>query len=638
VTNTRRGSLTLGIVAFACFFVLFFTGLAPFDFEFPGADMEGSWILASVYAGLHHFAYGTQFVFTNGPFFPLYHREWADGMSAFYIGVRLATVLYLAAGFAWLSATAKPSGWIAVIVGAVILWPSITYQANDGILLIVPLLTAMLVLADRGGWPLLVIGLLLSAMTALAKLSFIPFCLGAFVLVDVALLSRRRPPIALLGYIVLSFVLFVASGQHWDAFVPFLVGSYEMTSGYTAALALDGPILELLAWLALALVTLILLLVHERIAIRSGTERPIISGLRLLLVIGFLFIALKAGFVRHDGHSIAAWGLLLILLVLLGLPASLAQWRLRRTVAYYAVPAVGVLAFALFSISVSGFQSAVFTGSARVLGVQLQSAVAFAQNPSAWLQSRAELSRTTNVQTLAVRPVPILTGTVDAISNIQASVIAAGLDYAPRPTIQENMTFSPALIARNAKYLSGPAAPDHLLFAPGATDGRHPASIEGSLWPLLLANYQIADEVSGQLVLDRRKAPSAIMLDDATQVAAGFGQDITLPTGQPIFLRLNIRETVLGRIADAAFKPPLVHLVETYADGRSETYRLIPGMISEGMVISPTIRTVADYRALASGNVAGLDAPSSIRIETAGTWAYDASITGDLATLAVPAP
>jgi hypothetical protein len=104
-----------------------------------------------------------------------------------------------------------------------------------------------------------------------------------------------------------------------------------------------------------------------------------------------------------------------------------------------------------------------------------------------------------------------------------------------------------------------------------------------------------------------------------------------------LLLRLDIRETLLGRLADFVFKPPLLHLVVSYADGRSETYRLIPGMIREGMVISPTIRTIADYRALAAGNIGGLDAPTAIQVETTGSWAYDAAVTGTLAALAVPA-
>src|SRR5205085_12588891 len=98
----------LGIGAFLVFFILFVTALCPLSFEFPLEDMEGSWVMASAYATVHHFAYGTQFVFTNGPLFPIYHRTYAGDLSLWYALARLAIVLYLAYGFARMSVTSQP--------------------------------------------------------------------------------------------------------------------------------------------------------------------------------------------------------------------------------------------------------------------------------------------------------------------------------------------------------------------------------------------------------------------------------------------------------------------------------------------------------------------------------------------------
>src|SRR3954452_7628492 len=100
MAEVRRGGTLIAIVAFLAFFVLFLTGLAPFSLEFPMAGMEGSWIGASVYAGLNRLAYGTQFVFTNGPLFPLYHREYAGSQTIWYVLARLAVVVFIAFGFA----------------------------------------------------------------------------------------------------------------------------------------------------------------------------------------------------------------------------------------------------------------------------------------------------------------------------------------------------------------------------------------------------------------------------------------------------------------------------------------------------------------------------------------------------------
>lgn len=639
MTDGAMGRRALGVGAFVLFFVLFLAGLAPFTFEFPLQDIEGSWILASVYAGLHHFAYGTQLVFTNGPLFPLYHREYAFGMSAWYALGRLLLAIYFAYGFACLGTTRRASGWAVVIVAFALLWPTIVYQAYDGILLVIPLLAALLVLADRGGWPTLLVGVVLSAAVAIAKVSFIPFCIGAFLLVDVALLSRRHPPLAFLTYVLASWGLFMLGGQSWSAFIPFLVGSGQMAAGYTAALALDGPAIELEAWLAIWAFVVIVLATCEIRAVQAGAERPVIAVLRILLALGFCAISLKAGFVRHDGHSVAAWGMLAFFVILLGLPGTLPAWRPRVTVIYYAVPVLAVVVAYGFFLIVGRYVDALTMGTARIFAEQMREGALLATNPGGWADEQNRLWQVNAAKIRAAQPLPQITGSVDAIANTQASIIAAGLDYQPRPTIQENMTVTPTLIARNRDFLEGPDAPGTLLFAPGATDRRHPASVEGSLWPLLLSNFQVDGRAAGQLLLGKRATPLAVGLSEATVQQTGFDRDISLPAGHiPLFLKLDIAETPLGRLADLVFKPPLVHLVVRYADGSSETYRLIPGMIHDGMVVSPTIRTIDDYDRLAHGaDLSGLSFPVAVQVTSDGDWAYSPTITASMQALSVPA-
>jgi hypothetical protein len=305
---------------------------------------------------------------------------------------------------------------------------------------------------------------------------------------------------------------------------------------------------------------------------------------------------------------------------------------------HLAVPLIGFALVAYYALVQHNYGFALWTAP-NALVEQGRQAAAFVQSPQGWLDSlRAEDAKVAE-RIRAAQPLPPLRGSVDAISNVQASVIAAGLDFTPRPTLQENMTVSPPLIARNRAFLEGRNAPDHLIFAPGATDKRHPASIEGSLWPLLLSRYDIAGETSGgRLVLDKRGEPRDVELTAGAPQHATFGQEIAMPGGTtPLFLKLDIRETTVGKLVEQAYKPPLVYLTVSYASGKPETYRLIPGMIREGMVIAPTVATAADYEALASGKSDTLRFPTSIRIDTPGRWAYDPEIDVTFETIAIPA-
>ncbi len=633
----KIGGTPLVVVAFVAFFILFLAGLSPFSFEYPMLGFDGSWLDASVYAALHRFDYGTQFVFTNGPMLPLYHREYAGPLTSFYLAARLTIVVFLALGFARLCGSSRWTAWIVVALAFVVLWPTITLQTNDALLLGVPLVTALLVLARRIGGPTLLVGVVLTAALSVAKISFIPFSLGAFLLVDIALLSRRRLPLGLIGYVAASWAWFVLAGQQWDAFLPFLRGSWEMTSAYGAAIGIEGPPIELVAWLALSALTLLILVATQIAAVRAQTETALIATLRCLLVLGFLFIALKAGFVRHDGHSVAAWGCLLLLLVLLALPAG-QTGRGRTSWLYLSVPGAFMVAGLVFSAVTGSFRDELWTSSPNAAVAQLQKAARLAADPASWL---AEVDREADAADAAIRakmPLPPLLGGVDALSNDQQAIIAAGLDYAPRPSIHENLTASPSLIARNRAYLEAPDAPRHLLFSPGATDGRHPASVEGSLWPLLLSRYAVAGSAGDQLILDKRSASLTIETSAQMSSDIGFGADLPLPTAKiPLFLRLDIRQTMAGKLADLAFKAPRVDLVLSYTDGTIETYRLIPGMIHEGMLVAPTVKSVDDYVAVAHGSdLPALRFPVSLRVETTGPWAYEPVIHASLERLAIP--
>ena len=70
-------------------------------------------------------------------------------------------------------------------------------------------------------------------------------------------------------------------------------------------------------------------------------------------------------------------------------------------------------------------------------------------------------------------------------------------------------------------------------------------------------------------------------------------------------------------LANASFFAALSDLVATYGDGTSERFRLIPGMIADGMVVSPTITTTDQYIALATGAPIEAPRPTAIRVETA---------------------
>jgi hypothetical protein len=212
------------------------------------------------------------------------------------------------------------------------------------------------------------------------------------------------------------------------------------------------------------------------------------------------------------------------------------------------------------------------------------------------------------------------------------------LDYRPRPTIQEYTTYSAALIDRNRQFFFGERAPKYLLFAPGSIDHRHPASAEGPLWPLMFSLYEPNDQVRNMIILRRRETPIGNLFGPAELKDAGWGSPIAVPPHiDPLFLSVDIKTTLIGRLLDVLYKPPFVWMVVNYQDGSQTRYRLIPEQARAGFVVSPLVTTAIDSLHLIAGrmDVAGWKRPVEFRVEAdfPGALAYGREISISLAPM-----
>ena len=94
---------------------------------------------------------------------------------------------------------------------------------------------------------------------------------------------------------------------------------------------------------------------------------------------------------------------------------------------------------------------------------QFKEGARIAAAPQTWLDEQYARSRQAAGRLAASANLPALAETVDIIPSRQSQVIAAGLNYRPRPTIQEHATdSSAALIARNKRFFESEGAPDYL--------------------------------------------------------------------------------------------------------------------------------------------------------------------------------
>lgn len=75
-----------------------------------------------------------------------------------------------------------------------------------------------------------------------------------------------------------------------------------------------------------------------------------------------------------------------------------------------------------------------------------------------------------------------------------------------------------------------------------------------------------------------------------------FGEIVNLPqSNQPIFAQIEIKPTILGRIATILFKPSQLRMSLELNNGIKKQYRIIAGMAKSGFVISPLIENTTEF-------------------------------------------
>lgn len=614
-------SIVLALVAVAC--------VQPAGFGFPQASLDSSWQAATAYAVEKGLALGSEFVFTSGPFSALYHRIYPQSLAPVLIALDVIWVVAFAAELWKMFGSLLESKARRLFFGVSLVLLVLIAQRlfRDGLMLFFIFCATYLYSAGRAGTSFLVASIVVTAALCLAKFSMFAFALPALVIVDLLSISRREIPYKTAMFLLCMAGLFVASGQPLSGLPAYFQSSLEVSSGYAAAMSIDGSLRELLCWLVAASMAFLVVLFDVWPAVRTGGLGRRTAVAQLLLLAGYLFVLLKAGFVRHDAHSFVAWSGLFLAIPLL----AAACCGVRRKYDPFFGPLVICFVFLFVPYAKqSRWEALNPVGIADQSIASIQAMAGFVGHPKRWMADKESEFKASQERIRLQANMPVVSGSVDVIPSRQGEVIASGLDYRPRPTIQEYTAYSRALIERDRSFFRSAKAPDYVFFAPGSIDGRHPASAEGPLWPLLLQRYEPFKRRYDLLVLRKRPQSLPDLLKEPIVRQARLGERVAVPaTSAPMFVRIDVKYGLLGRVAELLFKPPNVMLRVTYDSGSAEEYRLIPDIAREGSILVPTIKNPLAFLQLYSVAAGNFSRPIAFEVEIAGkgAWAYQSDMT-----------
>ncbi|MFC0408654.1 hypothetical protein [Roseomonas elaeocarpi] len=596
------------LILLAC--VVAFVPLLPL---MPQTGLDSAWAFAVNAAVGQGLVFGRDLVFTFGPYAADYTLQYHPATDTLALWSSLLLAVSMAGGLCVLSAR---RGRVAALVLAVFL---ATAWLRDPLFFLLPAL--FLVLACRvAGAPRPAVPpadprptasprmAVASLVLLILSLALLPLIKGTFAaasgavlgLVVLLLLLRRRwrPAVAMAVLFAVAMPLFWwLAGQPPLALPGFFLAQGPIISGYTEAMSVEGPFWQvLLAAAAAILILLFNLPVHIRWPAGTasfGTAAPasrdwLGEAALWLGLAALLFLAFKAGLVRHDGH-----------VVITGVSLAILPWLLvlgRTGRGPWLGLAVGLLCWAALVWPEPG------TTPSRYLATTYRDAV---RGGLARLGSRDPFGQQFDATLAQIRrenPLPPLQGTIDSYSTGQSVLLAHGLRWSPRPVLQSYSAYLPELAEANRRHLEGSGAPDNLLFAIEPVDDRLPSLEDGLSWPDLLVNYEAVALSHERALLRRRPAaerPPPMLGDLLGAGRYAMGQPIALPGGQTaLWARVSVKPTLLGRLVAMLYKPPQLRVRVALINGKQEEYRFVPGMAEAGFLISPVVGDTTQFLSL----------------------------------------
>ena len=588
--------------------------------------VDRSWIQMLHMAFTERLQFGRDIVFTFGPWGFLYGGYHpATYLISIIVWAVLAVVFWWAAWrvvthffknpvVSWL--------WMMAVIGLASITPFLYMDAR---------LTA---------WPLLLLLLHFSVekrpftwtqamlVISLGLLSLIKHSIFTIAVVTVLIIAadnvfrRRRFPWIVLAFVGGVLFFWVLAGQRLTWFGLYLRSASEIVSGYTEAMmwqqSTDKVDIVRFWEVAIAVCALVGYVVWKQHRLFG-----------LLPLFGFAFIvfaAFKHGYVRHDAHEIAATNLLL-LAALLWLPAA---WWIVWQGTRWLIPVVLlplIFATALATLSFKRYARGGELFSLLAQQLRVQNLFAPAKSFREFLEDRQHSFRAHNTYVAGFRagtfPNLDIHGSADVYPLSQTLALPQGVTCRPRPIFQSYSAYTPKLAEMNAAHLRSDRTADHILFDVWTIDGRFAAQDDSLSWPELLTRYDIKVMAERYILMEKSVTPRQYELTPIGETVARFDEGIELPSmiGGPIWVRIDIRRSLLGNVVAMLYRPPRVSLTLFTRSGRTYGGRLLTAVARAGFLLSPAVENRQSFFALASTNwqheLADLEVTSA-RITTDG--------------------
>lgn len=578
---------------------------------FPTMELDSSWRMALGKFFMEGRQFGREIVFTYGPLgFAMGKTYWGSHWGVL-IGWHAVQAVVFAALVFWHAY--RLTGYSRVFFFLFFFLFGLSYQ--DAMHQSIMVLAGMeLIRRSNSPWRWSSAALLLLlAILSLVKFTnlllgfFLVLLAGGLELWQTRRLRALRVPAVFLGMFLLGWM---ACGQNPGNLPAYFHSSWEISQGYQDAMGLASPSGQLYR----ALGVVVLLLAYLLLNLATHPDR--IRGLALTLgALAHLYLNWKHGFIRADGHQIGFYYAALTIIV--SAPLLLEDSPRFRLVKNSLLAAGGLLAVVSMDLVLPGLVRGALGSAQNNVNLHVTFALGQAYTRDIY-EGRLE-AESNNVNLRKVRAT-VGSSSVDVLGFEQAVALYNRLNYQPRPVFQGYSAYTPYLSRLNYEYYASDRAPEFVLFKLQTIDGRLATMDDPHALRLLIQRYTYLFSEQGFALWQRKPGPFDAAAYDPKPLRSAvhrFGENISLAdlAGQNIWVEIDYRFNLLGKLRRFLFRPVLVQLHITDDKGVESVHRLPQPIGRAGFMLSPVVNDMLDYMR-AAGGVPPRRA-ASIRIDTA---------------------
>lgn len=628
ILSASKLTLALNLISTIILLITSVAILTPLNPNMPTAGLDPSWGFGFNQAVSQKLSFGEDVIYTFGPYSSLYSNTYhpsTDSMTligGLFLSISLTLLIVL-------MFTGKKRAWVYITGASLVL--IVFMISKDSLFFLLPLITGFLsykLISPEDNIPENLKPLY--AILIFAPIGFLPLIKGSllilsvstFVICTIIFLIKKQGKLifySMLSSVFFSVMFWTISGQSLASYFKYFLNMIPLVSGYTEAMSYKGDTREIILYLISSFFLILSIIFSKK-------TKVLFKGFFFVSTFVFLFLAFKAGFVRHDGHALISSCSIFIVpfllftisankkILMLGLFFTLVTWGavfINYTYDYSVKNEIKLKPVTSFPLIVNEF----LNKTTRHINETWKSFTGGIENRlliKNWLSD----NYSTSIQKIKNESaLPTLEGTSDIYSYNQSTLIASGNRWNPRPIFQSYSAYTPWLIQKNKDHLLNQDSPDNIFFRVETIDWRLPSMDDGASWPILLSKYKPFSYEKDYLILKKTKEENITPINFISENYYMFGEKVKMPKinkGEILYAKINISQTLFGKIGNAIYKPSEIYVLLELEDGSERQFRIIPNMLKTGLLISPLIENTDDFKLLYTNS----DSLSSKKVKT----------------------